>query len=84
MVNVLWKYHRHDGFVAPRFVAPPGHLDRQTFNADDFAREIECSTSHLRNIIARRRRPSIDLLDRIVNKTKGHVGIAAFETEAAE
>jgi transcriptional regulator with XRE-family HTH domain len=51
----------------------------------DFARDVGCSESHLANLIAGRKRPSINLLDRIIARTKGRVGIAAFTTmEAAE
>lgn len=56
-------------------------IDRHS-TLDDFAQKIRCSPSHVRNIIARRKRPSIDLLHRIVQSTKGRVNLAAFTTDA--
>jgi transcriptional regulator with XRE-family HTH domain len=51
----------------------------------DFAQAVGCSQSHLHNIITGRKRPSINLLHRIADKTNGRVGLKAFRTmEAAE
>lgn len=53
----------------------------------EFARDVECSGSHLTNIIAGRRRPSIDLLARIIRRTRGEIDVDAFpqpSKEAAE
>lgn len=57
-------------------------IDRHS-TIDDFAHEVRCSPSHVRNIIAGRKRPSIDLLARIVATTKRRVNLRTF-TEAAE
>jgi hypothetical protein len=45
---------------------------------DGFAADVGCSPSHLRNIIAGRRQPSVTLLGRIVERTNGRVNIKAF------
>lgn len=51
----------------------------------DFARDVKCSISHLNNILARRKRPSLDLLDRMSERTDGMIGAEAFKyREAAE
>lgn len=47
----------------------------------EFARDVECSESHLRNIIAGRRRPSIYLYARIRKRTGGLIDLVR---EAAE
>lgn len=50
-----------------------------------FARDVDCSISHLTNILARRKRPSLDLLNRIADKTGGKFGADAFKaSEAAQ
>lgn len=51
----------------------------------DFARRLECSESHLNNILAGRKQPSLRLADRIAQETNGRFGIATFrQMEAAE
>jgi hypothetical protein len=49
----------------------------------EFARGVDCSVSHLNNILARRKQPSLDLLERINRRTAGAVGLTAFRTEEA-
>lgn len=44
----------------------------------EFARAIGCSESHLSNILARRKRPSVDLLASIAKATQNHYGLSDF------
>jgi transcriptional regulator with XRE-family HTH domain len=50
----------------------------------EFARAVECSESHLTNIIAGRRRPSIDLLARIRERTSGAIDLEVFSQPSKE
>lgn len=58
-------------------------IDRNS-TLDEFADSIGCSRSHLTNILAGRKRPSVDLLSRISAETLGEFGLDAFAREAAE
>lgn len=53
----------------------------QHSSLDDFADSIGCSRSHLVNILAGRKRPSVDLLNRIDLETQGKFGLRAFARE---
>lgn len=44
----------------------------------EFATAVGCSESHLCNILARRKQPSIELLGRISGVTGNVIGVAAF------
>lgn len=58
-------------------------IDRHS-TMDDFACSIGCSRSHLTNILAGRKRPSVDLLSRISMETDGEFGLDAFAREGVQ
>jgi hypothetical protein len=57
---------------------------KENSTRSDFARDVECSESHLINIIARRKRPSLDLLTRIKTCTDGAIDLESFPPHPEE
>ncbi len=70
---------------SPRPLHPLAKWIERHSTPAEFARDIGCTRSHLYNLIAGRKQPSVALLGRIVEKTNGRVGLSAFRAlEAAE
>lgn len=53
-------------------------IEANKLTRSQFAQDVGCLESHLCNLVAGRRRPSVELLARIVCRTRGDIGIADF------
>jgi len=69
--------------MAPSDSHPLADWIEENSTRGEFAAAVGCSASHLSNILARRKQPSIELLGRIAVMTGNAIGIAAFTSEAA-